>query len=159
MRLTHYTDYALRTLIYLGFSEPRQATIAEISRSYGISENHLVKVVHHLGRLDLVKTSRGRGGGLRLALAPDQINVGQVVRSMEDDLALVECFANGNCVITPTCQLRGILGEALAAFLAVLDRYTLADLIGQDDGGEMAKLLGLLPQPNEIMESPRTAGR
>ncbi len=157
MRLTHYTDYALRTLIFLGLSEPRQATIAEISRAYGISENHLVKVVHHLGRLNIVKTSRGRGGGLRLAQAAGNIVVGQVVRSTEDDLALVECFASGNCVITPSCQLRGILGEALAAFLAVLDRYTLADLIGRGEGAEMAELLGLLPQRHEAAEPSRGA--
>lgn len=156
MRLTNYTDYALRTLIYLAFSEPNLATIAEISRAYGISENHLVKVVHHLGRLDLVKTSRGRGGGLRLALAPRQINVGQVVRNMEDDLALVECFAHGNCVITPTCHLRGILGEALAAFMAVLDRYTLADLAGRKGEIKMAKLLGLFPLPTTGVPTPRT---
>ncbi len=155
MRLTRYTDYALRTLIYLGLNELRQATIAEISNAYGISENHLVKVVHHLGRLDLVTTSRGRGGGLRLALAPDQVNVGQVVRSMEDDLSLVECFASGNCVITPTCHLRGVLGEALAAFLAVLDRYTLADLISPPGKTEMAKLLGLLPPPGPDTQIPR----
>jgi Rrf2 family nitric oxide-sensitive transcriptional repressor len=156
MRLTHYTDYALRTLIYLGLSEPRQATIAEISRAYSISENHLVKVVHHLGQLNLVKTSRGRGGGVRLALAPDQINVGQVVRSTEDDLALVECFGNGSCVITPACHLRGILGEALTAFLAVLDRYTLADLIGRNGEIDMARLLGLFPTPAVGIQSSRT---
>jgi Rrf2 family transcriptional regulator, nitric oxide-sensitive transcriptional repressor len=145
MRLTRYTDYALRTLIYLGLSEPRQGSIAEISRAYGISENHLIKVVHHLGRLGLVKTSRGRGGGLRLALPPEQIIVGQVVRQTEDDLALVECFANDVCVITSACRLRGVLGEALAAFLTVLDRCTLADLLRPGDCPETARLLGLAP--------------
>jgi Rrf2 family transcriptional regulator, nitric oxide-sensitive transcriptional repressor len=145
MRLTRYTDYALRTLIYLGLSEPRQGSIAEISRAYGISENHLTKVVHHLGRLGLVKTSRGRGGGLRLALPPEQIIVGQVVRQTEDDLALVECFANDACAITSACRLRGVLGEALAAFLTVLDRYTLADLLSPGEGRDTARLLGLAP--------------
>jgi Rrf2 family nitric oxide-sensitive transcriptional repressor len=147
MRLTRYSDYALRTLIYLGLNEPRQGSIAEISRAYGISENHLTKVVHHLGRLGLVKTNRGRGGGLRLALPPEQISVGQVVRQTEDDLALVECFANNACVITNACRLRGVLGEALAAFLAVLDRYTLADLLSVGEGRETARLLGLGPSP------------
>ncbi|HUW80950.1 MAG TPA: Rrf2 family transcriptional regulator [Acidocella sp.] len=155
MRLTHYTDYALRTLIYLRLNEPRQATIAEISRAYGISENHLNKVVHHLGRLGLVKTSRGRGGGLRLAQPPEKIIVGHVVRRTEDDLALVECFANGSCAITRTCRLRGVLGEALAAFLAVLDRYTLEDLIGHGEGVETAKLLGLFPPPTVAVEPSR----
>jgi Rrf2 family transcriptional regulator, nitric oxide-sensitive transcriptional repressor len=144
MRLTLYTDYALRTLMYLGFAEPEQASIAEVARSYGISENHLTKVVHHLGRLGLVKTSRGRGGGLRLAQAPAQINVGRVVRQTEEDLSLVECFANDACVITSTCRLRNVLREALEAFLAALDRYTLADLLVAGKGRETAMLLGLV---------------
>jgi Rrf2 family nitric oxide-sensitive transcriptional repressor len=155
MRLTHYTDYSLRTLIYLGLSESRKATIAEISHAYGISENHLVKVVHHLGRLGLVKTSRGRGGGLRLAQSVDKIIVGHVVRQTEEDLSLVECFANGACIITSTCRLRGVLGEALAAFLGVLDRYTLGDLINHDEGLEMAKLLGLFPLSKSAVEASR----
>ena len=155
MHLTQYTDYALRTLIYLGLSEPQQVTIAEISRTYGISENHLVKVVHHLGRLGLVKTSRGRGGGLRLALSPGEIIVGHVVRRAEDDLALVECFANSRCIITSTCRLRGVLGEALDAFFGVLDRYSLADLLKEGSGSEIAKLLGLLPPPTSAVESLR----
>ena len=120
MRLTRYTDYALRTLLYLGANEPRQSSIAEIARAYGISENHLTKVVHQLGRLGLVRTIRGRGGGLRLALSPGEIVVGAVVRQTEEDLALVECFGEGACAITPACRLRRALAEALAAFLAVL---------------------------------------
>jgi Rrf2 family nitric oxide-sensitive transcriptional repressor len=83
MRLTLYTDYALRTLMYLGLAEPRQASISEVARAYGISENHLIKVVHHLGRLGIVKTSRGRGGGVRLAHSPAQITIGRVVRLTE----------------------------------------------------------------------------
>ncbi|WP_132251781.1 Rrf2 family transcriptional regulator [Methylobacterium segetis] len=143
MRLTRYTDYALRTLIYVGLHEPRQSSIAEIARAYGISENHLTKVVHQLGRLGLIRTIRGRGGGLRLARPPAEIVVGAVVRQTEDDLALVECFAGGACTITAPCRLRRALGEALAAFLAVLDRYTLADLLAGTDGIEIATLLGL----------------
>ena len=92
MRLTRYTDYALRTLIYLGLHEPRQSSIAEIARAYDISESHLTKVVHQLGRLGLIRTTRGRGGGLRLGRPPGEIVVGAVVRQTEDDLALVECF-------------------------------------------------------------------
>ena len=95
MRLTRYTDYALRTLIYLGLNESRVSSIAEIARAYGISESHLTKVVHQLGRIGLVQTTRGRGGGLRLARPPAEIVVGAVVRQTEEDLALVECFANG----------------------------------------------------------------
>jgi Rrf2 family nitric oxide-sensitive transcriptional repressor len=143
MRLTRYTDYALRTLIYVGLHEPRQSSIAEIARAYGISESHLTKVVHQLGRLGLIRTIRGRGGGLRLARAPGEIVVGAVVRQTEDDLALVECFSGGACAITAPCRLQRILGEALSAFLAVLDRYTLADLIEDPEGRDIAKLLGL----------------
>lgn len=141
MRLTRYTDYSLRTLIYLGLSAPRQSSIAEIARAYGISENHLTKVVHRLGRLGLIRTTRGRGGGLRLGKPPNEIIVGAVVRETEEDLALVECFAGGACVITAPCRLRRALGEALAAFLAVLDGYTLEDLLGEGSGSEIARLL------------------
>lgn len=143
MRLTRYTDYALRTLIYVGLHEPEQSSIAAIARAYGISENHLTKVVHQLGRLGLIRTIRGRGGGLRLAKPPGEIVVGAVVRQTEDDLALVECFGGGGCAITAPCRLRRVLGEALAAFLAVLDRYTLADLLGSPDGDAIAQILGL----------------
>lgn len=147
MRLTRYTDYALRTLIYLGLHEPRQSSIAEIARAYGISESHLTKVVHQLGRLGLIRTARGRGGGLRLGRRADEIVIGAVVRQTEDDLALVECFAGGACAITAPCRLRRALGEALAAFLAVLDGYTLADLLGDEAGPEIAAILGL---PKEV---------
>jgi Rrf2 family nitric oxide-sensitive transcriptional repressor len=145
MRLTLYTDYALRTLMYLGLTEPEQASIAEIARAYGISENHLTKVVHHLGRLGLIKTSRGRGGGLRLAQPTERIVLGEVVRQTEEDLALVECFGEGMCVITSACQLRNVLREALTAFLTVLDQYTLADLLVPGSGRKMARLLDLPP--------------
>lgn len=148
MRLTRYTDYALRTLIYVGLNEPRQSSIAEIARAYAISENHLTKVVHQLGRLGLVRTTRGRGGGLRLAKSAAEIGVGAVVRLTEEDLALVECFGGNNCAITAPCRLRRALGEALAAFLAVLDSYTLADLLGDGSGPELAMLLGLPPEPD-----------
>ena len=145
MRLTRYTDYSLRVLIYLGLSEPRQASIADISRAYGISENHLTKVVHQLGLLGFVKTTRGRGGGLRIGKPPEQIIIGQVVRQTEEDLALVECFSNGACAIIGVCRLRGVVGEALAAFLTVLDRYTLADLLIPGRREATAILLSLLP--------------
>ena len=150
MRLTRYTDYALRTLIYVGLHEPRQSSIAEIARAYGISESHLTKVVHQLGRLGLIHTTRGRGGGLRLAKRPAEIVVGAVVRQTEEDLALVECFASGACAITAPCRLRRALSEALAAFLGVLDGYTLADLLGGSEGVEIAALLGLRPPTPEI---------
>ncbi|GJD57064.1 Rrf2 family transcriptional regulator [Methylobacterium dankookense] len=154
MRLTRYTDYALRTLIFVGLNEPRQSSIAEVARAYGISENHLTKVVHQLGRLGLVRTIRGRGGGLRLAKPPAEIGIGAVVRLTEEDLALVECFGEGACAITAPCRLRRILGEALSAFLGILDRYTLADLIEDGSGPELAALLGL---PATEVKPPVTA--
>ena len=132
MRFTRYTDYALRVLMYLGLKpEDDLATIREIAESYDISENHLMKVVHRLGLNGYIVTVRGRQGGMRLAQPPSAINLGDVVRHCEDDLRIVECFDpdTNTCPIAGTCALPAILDEALTAFLAVLDRYTLADLM------------------------------
>jgi Rrf2 family transcriptional regulator, nitric oxide-sensitive transcriptional repressor len=130
VRLTHFTDYTLRTLIYLALTPDRLATIAEIARRYGISEAHLTKVVHQLGLAGDIETIRGKGGGLRLARAPEAINLGALVRRTEPDLVLVPCFGEaGACTIESGCVLQHALHRALAAFLAELDRYTLADLI------------------------------
>ena len=126
MRLTAFSDYTLRTLICLAVRGP--STIGEISGLYGISEAHLTKVVHRLGQAGDVETVRGRNGGIRLAKPPERINAGAVVRRTED-MALVPCFEDGPCLISPACVLRDILREALEAFLGVLDRYTLADLV------------------------------
>lgn len=133
MRLTTFSDYALRVLIYLGTAPQRLATIEQIAAAYGVSGNHLMKVVHHLARGGYIETQRGKGGGMRLARAPHAINVGQVVRASEDSLALVECFEPGSaCRIARACVLKRALGEALAAFLAVLDGYTLAELLAPE---------------------------
>jgi Rrf2 family nitric oxide-sensitive transcriptional repressor len=126
MRLTRYTDYAMRVLLFLGAQPDRLSSIAEISRAYDISQNHLMKVVHQLGKAGYVATTRGRSGGIRLARPAEKINVGEVVRLTEEGFELVDC---GNCVIAPACGLTVALDEALAAFLAVLDRHTLADLL------------------------------
>ena len=135
MRLTVYTDYSLRMLIYLATKDDGFATIAEVARSYGISEHHLTKVAHQLGRAGYISTLRGKGGGLRLACPAQEIGLGEVVRQTEPDMGLVPCFGSADtaagapCPIVPACGLRGVLGEALQAFMAVLDRYTLADLV------------------------------
>lgn len=133
MHLTIFTDYTLRVLIYLGAkrNDERLATIGDIAAAYRISENHLMKVVHHLARNGYAETTRGKGGGMRLARSPDLINLGAVVRSTEEHFALVECFREGgsSCPIVPFCALQGIFENALLAFFAVLDGKTLADLL------------------------------
>ncbi len=126
MRLTRYTDYALRVLIYLGARPDKLCSISEISRGYDISQNHLMKVVNDLVNAGYLVSARGRFGGVRLARSPAEINIGAVIRHTEDGFDLVDC---GDCVIAPACGLTGALRKALAAFLAVLDEYTLADLI------------------------------
>jgi len=133
MRLTIFTDYTLRVLIYLGAHqhEGRLATISDIATVYGISENHLMKIVHHLAKQGYVETTRGKGGGMRLARAPELINIGDVVRGAEEDLAVVECFRKGarQCPIAPACALGGVLERAMHAFFEVLDGQTLANLL------------------------------
>ncbi len=130
MRLTRYTDYSLRVLIYLGLQQDRLSSIREIADAYKISESHLMKVVQALGQSGYVATLRGRGGGLKLARPPGEINLGEVVRDTEDDLNLVECFAAASeCRIAGPCRLTHVLKKALEAFLQVLDEYTLADLL------------------------------
>lgn len=132
MRLTVFTDYSLRVLIYLGVHQgkARLATIGDVAAAYGISENHLMKIVHHLARQGYVETIRGKGGGMRLARPPEGIRIGEVVRGAEKDLLVVECRQEGNeCAIAPVCALSALLGRAMGAFLEVLDRQTLADLL------------------------------
>ena len=131
MRLTVYTDYALRVLMYVAVAREPRATISGIAASYGISRNHLMKVVYELGLAGYLETVRGKNGGLRLARPPSEIIVGEVVRRTEPDLALVPCLdpVNAACAISPACRLRGAMHQARAAFLKVLDGYTLADLV------------------------------
>ena len=130
MKLTVFTDYNLRVLIYLATSPERRATISEIRAAFQINENHLTKVVHHLGKCGWIETTRGKGGGLLLARPARSINVGQVVRDAEGQAMPAECFAaeESSCAIVNCCRLKGVLGEAVKAFYAVLDRYTLADI-------------------------------
>jgi len=138
MRLSRHTDYALRVLIHLAVRPDRLASIGEIARAYGISENHLMKVVNMLAHAGLVRTVRGRGGGIALARPAKEISVGAVIRQSEPDLKLAEC---GSCRIENACGLTGAVGKALGAFLKVLDSYSIADVTTKRD--ELAALLGL----------------
>jgi Rrf2 family nitric oxide-sensitive transcriptional repressor len=143
MRLTVYTDYALRMLMYLALKEDQLATIAEIAESYDISKNHLMKVAHQLGVAGYVDTVRGRGGGLRLAKPIQAIVLGEVVRYTEPDMAIVPCFepVNAPCSIQPCCVLKRALKKARDAFVEVLDGYTLSDLVQPQ--ARLTSLLGI----------------
>jgi Rrf2 family nitric oxide-sensitive transcriptional repressor len=143
MRLTLYTDYALRLLMFLALRGEELTTIQEVAETYGISRNHLTKVAHELGRAGYLETMRGRGGGLRLSRPPETINLGELVRTTEVDLCQVECFSaeRNTCRISPSCQLQHVLRKALAAYFAVLDEVTLADLVARPQ--PLQKLLAI----------------
>lgn len=133
MRLTTMSDYAMRLLMYVGQQPERLCTIAEVARAYEISEAHLTKITHQLALAGWLETVRGKGGGMRLAASPKDIGLGAVVRSIEPDFTLVECFSSDTaCQLTSTCQLTGIIDGALQSFMQYLDRYTLADLLAPD---------------------------
>ena len=143
MRLTVYTDFSLRLLMYLAVNLEKVSTIGEVAEAYKIPKNHLTKVAHQLGRAGYVTSARGKGGGLRLARPATEISVGDLIRTTEPDMALVPCFEPvcAYCPIVPACGLRGALHEAHMAFLTVLDRYSLSDLVGRS--GEIRGLLGI----------------
>lgn len=131
MRLTNYSDYSLRVLIYLS-TEPNEklVNIKDIAEAYDISKNHLMKIIYNLGKMGYIETIRGRNGGIRLAKLPSDINIGELIRKTEEDFHIVECFEhNNNCVITPVCSLKHIFNKALDQFLQVLDQYTLEDIV------------------------------
>jgi len=140
MKLTSFTDYNLRVLIYLGLKTDKLTTVQEIAEAYDISENNLRKVVHHLAKAGIIESLRGKGGGIRLALPAEQIRVGQVIRAAEGKGPIVECFSNHDrCRITPNCKLAGILHRAFEGLYAALDAYTLADLLTEPE--QLVKLL------------------
>ncbi len=156
MRLTLQTDYALRMLIYLAIHDGRPCRVTDVATAYGISRNHLLKVALRLGRLGYLATARGRTGGIALARSPEDINLGEIVRHMEDDFAMVECMRRdgGLCAISPACRLKGVVGKALEAFLAVFNGFTLADLVrNRSDLAELLeihRISGKIARPNAV---------
>lgn len=153
MRITLHTDYALRMLIYLAIHDPQPRTVNDVAESYGISRNHLLKVALKLKNMGLLATARGRSGGIRLAREPREINVGAVVRGFEDSVPAVECLRSDGrgCILSPICRLKGIVREALGAYLSVFDEYTLADL-----AANRAELAGIL-DPGQTSETANRA--
>ncbi len=145
MRLTLYTDYSLRVLLYLAYNKDRVATITELANFYKISRNHLGKVVHELGLKGYILTTRGKRGGIRLALPADQIVVGEVIRHTEPDFDLLECLNPDadQCVITHTCRLKSVLFTARGNFLGELDKYTLADLTGPTASNQAGSFMSI----------------
>lgn len=131
MKLTTFSDYTLRVLMYLALNRERLATIPEIAAAYEISENHLMKVVHQLARSGVIESVRGKGGGIRLAHEPEAIRLGQIVRASEGSAPIVECLSGdaATCCIAPSCRLTAVLVRAFDALYAALDDYTLADLV------------------------------
>lgn len=135
MKLNLQTDYALRALIFLGSRTDRLSSIREIAETYRISENHMVKVIHRLGKGGFIETLRGRNGGIRLGRLAETIRIGAVVSYMEEDMSLLDCLSHktcereSTCILMPSCRLRGVLSETMQAMMSVLDRYTLADMI------------------------------
>ncbi|GBG12613.1 Rrf2 family transcriptional regulator, nitric oxide-sensitive transcriptional repressor [Novimethylophilus kurashikiensis] len=143
MQLSTFSDYSMRVMIYLGLKHGELATISEIARAYKISENHLMKVVHHLALRGYVGTQRGKGGGLRLAGEPNTVNLGELLRATEGDAGLLRCMdAPEHCCIQSDCRLMGILEEAQEALFSVLGKYTLADLLRREE--PLARIL--MPQ-------------
>ena len=150
MQLTRFTDYYLRVLVYLGAHPERLCTISEIAESYGISENHLMKVVNRLSTAGYIETLRGKGGGMHLSRAPKLINIGDVVRHVEDRLDIVECFnaEHQDCPLLPACTLKSVLADARRNFMATLDRHTLQDVLGSGMSGvfAVARTMRISPQ-------------
>lgn len=150
MKLTAFSDYTLRVLMFLAINRTRLATIPEIAAAYGISENHLMKVVHQLARSGVIESVRGKGGGIRLAREPEDIRLGEVVRGSESNGPIVECLSNetGACRIAPACRLAEILVRAFGALYASLNEYTLADLV--NDPQKLNALLAHKPTTRRL---------
>lgn len=131
MQLTSFTDYALRCLMYLAAQPDKLCTVREVSTHYGISQNHLVKVVHRLAQLGYIQSAKGKGGGIRLACNPANLRLGDLVKQLEPHMNLVECYVNetNTCKVSTSCQLKHYLSEGVTAFLNALNKYTLAHAV------------------------------
>lgn len=158
MRLTVYTDYTLRTLIYLGFNRDRMTTIPELAELHGISKNHLMKVVHQLGQAGMVHTVRGRNGGFRLEMEPSDINIGKVVRKTESDFFLTERASRESCsqVDAASCALKEVLNLATTAYLDVLDGVTLVDLMQSEGRGSVRNAIVSVVRVNRILNNRKS---
>lgn len=143
MQLTRYTDYGLRILMYLAvLPDGRQSSINEVCESFGLSRNHVNKIVHQLGKLGLIQTRRGKSGGISLGKPPERINIGKVVVDLEASLNIIDCQKPA-CRLLPVCRLKGMFAEATRAFVSSLEQYTLADLL--DDEDQMIQVLAIEP--------------
>ncbi|MFS0757928.1 Rrf2 family transcriptional regulator [Noviherbaspirillum sp. 1P10PC] len=149
MRLTDYTDYAFKVLMYLAIHRNRLVTVQEIASAHQIPRSQIAKVVHRLGRAGLLDTSRGRGGGMRLGVAPDAIRLGDVARLAESDFAVVECFndASNQCRLSPVCVLKHVLAAATAAYLQQLDQLTLDDIVAGEGPATAQSRVAGMPGP------------
>ena len=152
MKLTLYTDYSLRMLMYLALDPDQTSTIQEVADRFKISKNHLMKVAYQLGQAGYVETVRGRNGGLRLLRAASEIKLGDLVRECEGDFTMVECFDTdqNQCVLTPACKLKNVLKDALDAYFQSLNQYTLADLLQPKT--TLVQLLRLNPGSSELVK-------
>lgn len=160
MRLTDYTDYTLRVLMFCAANPDRLVTIAELAEHHHLSKNHLMKIVNDLARQGVIETTRGRGGGMRLLKEPTQIVVGEIVRRTETDFRIVECFDEGTnaCLLSPTCRLKRVFDAAMQAYFKVLDGVTLADIA--DTAPSVAPVSRLVPVRGAKSPPPRaTAAR
>lgn len=160
MRLTAMTDYALRLLMYVAQQPKRLCTIAEVAEVHAISRAHLMKITHQLGRHGWIETVRGKGGGMRLARRPEDINLGAVVRSIEPDFTLVECFSTGgSCTLTGSCGLTGVVQGALQSFMQHLDEHSLADVLPHSAGQKNEQPLRFAKSLQNAAARPRPRAR
>jgi Rrf2 family nitric oxide-sensitive transcriptional repressor len=159
MRLTLHSDLGFRTLFYLATAGEKGATIPQIASAYTVSEHHLRQVVNQLARLGLVKSRRGRNGGLHLGRSAEDISIGKVMRSLESDFALVDCLGHApeRCVIAGNCGLRHLFGKAMKAWFEVLDRHTLADVVR--GSSKLPFLLGIAEPAGERGKPPASASK